>query len=63
MASGFIFAFLLFLPAQALVQHTKIGYPLAVVLIYLLLVVVVVLVGYGFYSVVDSNVAQLVSRP
>ena len=58
-ASGFIFAFLLFLPARALVQHTKIRYPLAVVLIYLLLVVLVVLVGFGAYSLIHNNASEL----
>ena len=37
-ALGFIFAFLMYLPIRALLEHTHMRYPLAVVLLYLLLV-------------------------
>jgi predicted PurR-regulated permease PerM len=58
-ALGFIFAFLMYLPVRALLKHTHMRYPLAVVLLYLLLIILLVLLGIAGYSLFHKNAGNL----
>jgi predicted PurR-regulated permease PerM len=58
-ALGFIFAFLIYLLVRALVEHTHIRYPLAVVLLYVLLLVLSIVLWIAVYSVLHNNAGEL----
>jgi len=58
-ALGFIFAFLMYLLVRALVKHTHMRYPLAVVLLYVLLLVLSIVLWIAVYSLLHNNAGEL----
>jgi predicted PurR-regulated permease PerM len=49
----------MYLPIRALLEHTHLRYPLAVLLLYLLLVVLLVLLGIAGYALFHKNAGNL----